>query len=118
MKPGVSLLNRVIVRVWESAQDARSQLDFELHSVTLRYLSQIEQWIRSGGYVPELLGDHRAPSLDTAALEVFGCYFAEFGRRSDTRDHAREAELWNCIPDYDPTLGKTPSREGRMYDES
>lgn len=117
--PGVSLLNRVVVRVWESAQDAPSQLDFDLHSITLRFLSQFAQWQRSARYRPRTVGYQKvteAPTLDSAAIEVFGCLFSEFGYRSDKRDHAREAELWNCIPDYDPTAGKSPGREGRMYD--
>lgn len=112
--PGVSLLNRVVVRVWESAQDAPSQLDFELHTITLRYLGQIEQWIRSGVTRHELLGDLRVmdcdkPSLDSATIAAFGCSFTEFGRRSLIVTEARERELWDCIPDFDPTLKRPPS---------
>lgn len=58
------------------------------------------------------------PTLDDATRDAFGISFHEFGLRARERDERRERELWDCIPDYDPTLGKAPVREGRIYDES
>lgn len=110
---GISLLNRVTLRVWEAAQTAPTQMDYELHSITLRFLAQLAQWHRSVITVHELMGDFSSPTLDTAAREVFGVTFLEFGIRSRERDERRERELWDAIPDFDPTLNIKP-KPGRM----
>lgn len=113
--PGVSLLNRVTQRVWEAAQITTSRKDYELHSITLRFLGQLAQWSRGGVTRHELLGDlGSTPSLDTASREAFGIPFHEFGIRARERDERRERELWDCIPDFDPLLKISP-KGGRIY---
>lgn len=113
---GIALLNRVTRRVWEAAQVAPTQMDYELHSITLRFLSQLAQWQLQGITEARTAdnGSKVTGILDAATREAFGITFLEFGLRARERDERRERELWDCIPDFDPLLKISP-RGGRIY---
>ncbi len=113
---GVSLLNRVLQRVWEVNQSAsvRSQEEYELGSIVLRLLAQTLDTLRgvTSPYLPlgVTSGKER---LDGATYKAFGCGFDKWRERTMLRISAREWELARCIPDYDPQQALASKAEGR-----
>lgn len=87
MPRGGRRLDRVILRVWESVQESRSQEEHELGTITLRLLGQI----RTQG----------TATLDTATQAAFGCTFQTWRERDMGRRSAMAWELAVLIPDYD-----------------
>ena len=69
--PGRALLNRVIDRVYASAQSAPAQEAYELGTITLRLLS--------------LLRRNEPATLDTACYAAFGCSFSAWQDRNQAR---------------------------------
>lgn len=89
-KPRTRALERVIYRVYQRTQRALSQEEFQLGTITLRFLALI----RKG----------ETATLDAASIEAFGCVFGVWRERNLER-HSRLAwELAACVPDYDPTV--------------
>jgi len=86
--PGRAILNRVILRVYDSAQHAGSQEEYELGTISLRMLSLLRT------------GD---ATLDLACYAAFGCSFTRFRERSLARQSALAWEFAKLIPDFDPT---------------
>jgi hypothetical protein len=86
--PGRALLDRVIARVYEAGQRARSQEEHQLTTITLRLLS--------------LLRRGELASLDLACFAVFGFSFAKFREKSLARQALMSWELSRCVPDFDP----------------
>jgi hypothetical protein len=85
---GKARLDRIIKRVYLSAQSATSQEDYQLGSITLRLLGLI----RKG----------EPPSLDVACAAAFGCSFRVWRERNLERKSRLAWELSQCVPDYDP----------------
>jgi hypothetical protein len=85
-------MERVIHRVWQRAQseNCRSQEEYELATITLRFLGLI----RRG----------EAATLDGACFEAFGCAFHIWKQRNLGRQAAMAWELAALVPDYDPSV--------------
>lgn len=97
--PRGGLLDRVVLRVWESVQKAGSQEEYELGTITLRLLSLI----RRG----------ETATLDIACCEAFGCFFRVWQDRTMERSSRMAWELSHLIPDYDPSV-ESASQMGRQ----
>src|SRR6266568_4227431 len=119
---GVSLLNRVLQRVWEVNQSAsvRSQEEYELGSIVLRLLAQTLEHLR-GVTNPLLTIDSYSVTsgnqrLDAACFVTWGCSFDTFRDRTMQRISAREWEIARCIPDYDPAekISAQATRRGTL----
>jgi hypothetical protein len=80
--PGRAFLNRVIERVHVSVQEAPSQEDYDLGTITLQLLS--------------LLSHHEPATLDLATIPAFGMRFEEWRHRNELRKSHMAWKLSKC----------------------
>lgn len=71
--PGLAMMNRVIDRVWERGQSAKTETDKELVSITLRFLRTLD--------------------LDRAAVLAVGCPFEKWRLKAAARKENLDAQF-------------------------
>lgn len=100
------MLARVLTRVWENGQHARSQEEHQLTSIVLQLIGQRIDSLSTQGE-SDLREITSSDLLDLACMAAFGGPFETFRVKNQKRKEFLKEELFRATPDYDPQLDKT-----------